>query len=305
VKTLLKYLAAATVIGFWAIYIYRNWQGFSSVSWKLDYACLFAGFFLYVGFYLVMASGWAFTLRTMGFEVSIVSAMRVWEVALPARYLPGGFWHIAGRTYMGSAAGVTLQGLLVSTLLEHILSVVGALGVFLVGMAIGGSIPGAGNLYLLILIPLGIVAVHPRVLRPLLRMAARILRRNGPVEVGLSFGQVLLLLAWFAFSHVLSGASLFLVLLAISPVPLRLLPLMVGANAFAWAVGLLAVVAPAGIGVREASIVLLGSSFVSVPIITAAAFATRFLSALAEVFGVALFTLLSHQQAAYRKTNIG
>lgn len=289
-KSVLKYLAAAVVLAFWATYVWRNWESFASLSWKLDPLYLLAAFAFYVGFYLVMSTGWVLTLRMMC-DANFASALRIWLVSTPARYLPGTGWHIAGRAYMGSRIGITIRDLLVSTYVEQSLAVVSGLVVFLILSLVNGPTLGQSHLYFLILIPLGLTLTHPRVLQALLNLALRVLKKDR-VEIKLSFSQVLALLVWFAFSHVLSGVSLFLVLASITPTPLQLLPSIVGISAFAWVVGLVSFLTPGGIGVREATIVVLISAFASVPVISAAAFATRFLSALAEVFLALASTLL-------------
>lgn len=294
VKLIVKYLAVAVVMVFWAAYVWHNWESFASISWEVNPEYSFAAFALYVGFYLVMGTGWVLTLRGMAANVSFVAAFRVWIVSMPARYLPGTGWHIAGRAYMGSGIGIGIKDLLVSTYVEHALAVISGGLVFVISAILSGIVLEQVNWYLTILIPAGIALTHSRVLQTLLNLASRVLKKDS-IELGLGFSRVLALLVWFAFSHVLSGVSLFLVLASISPTPLRLLPSIVGASALAWVIGLLSILTPGGIGVREATIVVLGSPVVAAPVLSAAAFTVRFLSALAEVFLVAASTVVSHR----------
>ena len=290
-KSRLKYVAVAVVLAFWAAYVYQNWDSFAAISWRLDPALLVAGFVFYTAFYLVMGAGWVLSLKALGRKVNFAAALRIWIVSTPARYLPGKVWHIAGRAYMGAEIGISKQDLLVSSFLEHALAVVGGLIVFLVFAPIGGAVLDRSNLYFLVLIPVGLALTHPLVLRKLLGLASRVLHK-GPVEIDLAFSRVLGLLVWFAFSHILSGISLFLVLAAITPTPLSLLPAIVGISAFAWVLGLVTLITPGGIGVRETTIVLLGSALAAVPAISAAAFVTRFISVISEACLVAASTVL-------------
>ncbi|MBI4321239.1 MAG: flippase-like domain-containing protein [Chloroflexi bacterium] len=292
----LRYIVAATVLAFWVAYVWRNWESFAALSWTLNPAYLLAAFAFYTGFYLVMGAGWALALRAMARNADFAAALRIWIVSTPARYLPGTGWHIAGRTYLGARAGMTVKDLLVSTYVEQALAVVSGLIVFVVAATFGGVVLVGTGFYLVILIPVGLTLAHPRLLQMLLNQASRALKKDS-VEIKLSFSQVLALLVWFAFSHVLSGVSLFLVLASVSPTPLHMLPAVVGASALGWVVGLLSILTPGGIGVREATIVMLSSTFVAVPVMSSAAFATRFISALAEVFLVAISALVSLRRA--------
>ncbi|MBI2953544.1 MAG: flippase-like domain-containing protein [Chloroflexi bacterium] len=293
-RSALKYLAAVFVMVFWVAYVWRDWESFASLSWQMNPTYLLTAFAFYAGFYLVMGTGWALTLRAMAPHIDFAAALHIWLVSTPARYLPGAGWHIAGRAYLGSRIGITSKDLLVSMYLEQALAVMSGLVVFTVSVLIGGGVLDRFNFYLLILIPVGIAMTHPRGLQLLANLASRALKKK-PIDIELRYSQVLALLIWFAFSHVLSGVSLFLVLASISPSPLRLLPSIIGASALAWVVGVLSILTPGGIGVREATVVALSSTFVAAPAITTAAFVTRFLSALAEAFLAVMSTVLSRR----------
>ncbi|MCL5959216.1 MAG: lysylphosphatidylglycerol synthase domain-containing protein [Chloroflexi bacterium] len=294
-KTAVKYAAIAVVLAFWGAYVHRNWQSFTSLSWQLDPVYLLVGLAFYVGFYLMMGSGSVLALRALGQKVDYAAALHIWLVALPARYLPGSMWHIAGRAYMGTQMGISKQDLLVSSFLEHAVAIVSGLIVFLIFTPIGGAFVDSSSSYFLFLIPVGLALTHPLVFQRVINLGLGMVRKQ-PLELKLGFARVLGLVVWFGLTHIFAGVSLFFILAAISSAPLSLLPVLIGASAFAWVVGVVSLLVPGGIGVREATIVLLSSAFVAVPAITAAAFVLRFISAVAEVVLVVSSTAISRRR---------
>ena len=94
-------------------------------------------------------------------------------------------------------------------------------------------------------------------------MGQRLTGRELP-RLPFAYGFVLAMLACYTLNWLLLGSSFALLGQALSPAPLPLdhLGLLVGAFAVAWNVSLFAFFFPAGLGVREAALLLLlGASF--------------------------------------------
>ena len=94
---------------------------------------------------------------------------------------------------------------------------------------------------------------------------------------------VRLSVGWQTLSWLISGVHLWLLAIAMSAPPARALPLCVGAFAVATVVGLLAVVMPNGIGVREAVLLAALTAVLPVPSAAVVALASRLVSTVSEV----------------------
>jgi len=141
---------------------------------------------------------------------------------------------------------------LATILLEAGLSAIAGVGVFAVGLAFVGGVDAP-------LLPLAAFAVvvtvllWPSVFRA---VATRLLRPFGAEDVApLNSRTVFQLLGFYALTWPLGGLALFFLLRSVGGDPaLSTIPFLGGASAVGAIVAVLAVFAPSGLGVREASV---------------------------------------------------
>jgi uncharacterized membrane protein YbhN (UPF0104 family) len=146
----------------------------------------------------------------------------------------------------------------------------------------------------LVLLPLGIAALHPRVVEAALRVARRVLRRELPITVprwGVSLG----LLLWHVPAWLAIGGATWLVAATLDASAPDVRAILF-ATVVSWVVGFLVVAAPGGIGVREAvfvaTAVVLGSSGVA----AAVALVARVIFILVDLIGAAVATSVARSR---------
>jgi len=170
-----------------------------------------------------------------------------------AKYVPGGVWTPAARIVWLRRTGVRAPTpLLVSSiLLEAGLSAVAGVLVFFVGLTmIGGADAPLLPLTLFGAVVAGLL--HPRVFR---WIALRVFRPFGGIQLPPLPDRVLLMLTFFyACSWVVGGAAfLFLVRAVGGDAGIESIVFLGGTAAVGAIVAVLSVIAPSGLGVREAS----------------------------------------------------
>lgn len=182
--------------------------------------------------------------------------MRVFFLSQIGKYLPGSVWTFLAQMELGRDLGVPRRRSAVA-------------GVLFVGMhTLTGLVVAAGTLPLvspeavrsyawaLALAPVGLIVLYPRVLNPLVDFLLRVARRPG-LEEPLRGGPMLRAAAWLLVMWSLYGVS---TLLLAAPLGIehgqQAYLVAVGAYALSWAAGFLVVIAPAGLGIREAAMVL-------------------------------------------------
>jgi uncharacterized membrane protein YbhN (UPF0104 family) len=212
---------------------------------------------------------WQYILARLGYCMGFGRSMRIWILSQAGRYVPGKVWFALGRIYLCEKAGVPRTTAVVATGLELVLVLGSAIVVF--GLASVASPGLAGHEYMwgLWLVPVIGVGVHPRVIRAVLRR----LRRE-PGEFSLAYKDTLGMLGLYVVCWCIYGLGFYLVgtsveLEGASPAfhaaGVGVLPGMIGINAVSWAGGLLSVVTPAGLGVREGISSMLLSGVVDKP----------------------------------------
>jgi hypothetical protein len=197
---------------------------------ELTWWPLVLGFVLTAAWWLLLARGWSLLVsgRTTRHDVS------VWCRTQALRYLPGGIWGPASRVTVAPGG---LLGRISVVAAENVISLCAALAVGGVALAASGE-PWWIPLALALALPAVVVRVLPK-------RAALDPRRVRAAT-------------WnFLFAFVLYVGSAVFVQAAVSGFHHELL--VAGAAGVSWGVGLVVIVAPGGIGVREVVYVGLAS----------------------------------------------
>jgi len=218
-----------------------------------DLLTLAAALLVLAAYYCLFVIGWQWILAAFGIRVPYRLALQAEMASMLAKYVPGGVWTPLARIMWLRRAGKVESTSLVlsSILLEAGLSAVAGILVFTGGLAAVEAVDAP----LLPLFGFGAVTavlLHPRVFTALARALFR--RFDAPEPPRLPYRALVGLLAYYAFTWLVGGAALYLLLRSLAADPgLATIPYLGGAAAVGAIVAVLAVFAPSGIGVREAS----------------------------------------------------
>jgi uncharacterized membrane protein YbhN (UPF0104 family) len=241
------------LVGFLGFALRDAWADAAPRLRSADIADLAVATVLLAAYYCLFVVGWQWILRVLRVRVSYDIALQAEMASMLAKYVPGGVWTPAARVVWLRKTGVTAPTpvLVSSILLEAGLSAMSGVLVFLAGLALIGDADAP-------LLPLAaftlVVAVllHPRVFR---WIAVRVFRPFGGVELPpLPYRVLLGLLGFYAISWIVGGAAfLFLVRAVGGSAGAESIVFLGGTAAVGAIVAVLSVIAPSGLGVREAS----------------------------------------------------
>ena len=210
------------------------------------------GCLVLAAYYLLFVVGWTWILGAWGVRMSYAGALGSEMVSMLAKYVPGGVWTPAARVVAARRVGVTQTGLVTASMLvEAGLSAVSGVLVFVISLAWVKEVDAP----LLPLLAFGVVLavlLHPRIFHPL---SNRLLRRFGCDNVPpLPTAVMLRLLVYYAFTWLVGGAALWLLVRAVGGHPsVATIPFFGGTSAVGAIVAVLAFFAPSGLGFREGS----------------------------------------------------
>ncbi|MEU8263275.1 lysylphosphatidylglycerol synthase domain-containing protein [Micromonospora sp. NPDC048999] len=223
---------------------------------------------------------WRTVLLELGPPVALTRVVRVFFVGFLAKYVPGKVPGVVAAVKVATANGVTLPRMLVagtlSTLLVHLTGLT-------VGLLAGAQVLGGRAAWLVLpALPLLVAVCWPGLVGRAAALVLRLLRRPEPAG-SVSGRAVRVAVAWQTLSWLVSGLHLWLLAVAMGAAAGRALPLCVGAFGLATVIGVLAVVVPDGLGVREA--VLSGALALVLPLpsAVAVAVASRLVTTVGEV----------------------
>ncbi len=229
---------------------------------------------------------WRAVMRSIGLEAPLTATASVFLISQAGKYVPGAIWPVLAQAEFARNHGVTRARAMTGSLVAMAVGVVTAGLVGTVGVVVWA--PGALADYwwaLVIAMALAVLLI-PAVLTRLLGIALKALRRD-VVAPRIEGRALVMSAAWSVANWLALGTQAWLLLGALSPHTPRLWPLATGAFALAWLVGFLVVFAPAGVGPREAALVVLLAAAASRPEALALALVSRFAMTLADALGLA------------------
>jgi hypothetical protein len=204
-------------------------------------------------YYLLFVVGWLWILRAMGIRASYPVALQAEMASMLAKYIPGGIWTPAARVYWLRRAGRIRETSVVvaSILMEAGLSAIAGVVVLFCALPFVGH--GDVPLWPLALFGVGLLGlVHPRVFRA---VAARAFKPFGAAPPPtLPWPTMLGLVAFYAGTWIVGGVALYFIVRSLDGGAGVLdAPYLGGTAAVGAIVAVLSLLAPSGLGVREAS----------------------------------------------------
>ena len=225
-------VVGVTVLVAWALFLRNQLDSLRQYNWRIDpvpfglsivWAALYFG-----GFALC----WALLLRNLVGDkspVSRISAARVWSLSMITRYIPGNVWHILSRVALAHQLRVPAAQILTSATIEQILTILSALVLFGITFPFW-DITAIAQAWLLALLPIGLLLLHPRIMGTFLGWAAVQLRRP-ELAWHYTYGELLLLLLAFVGATCFAGFSLVTLVWGLVPANTQHIPLLIGAAA--------------------------------------------------------------------------
>lgn len=203
-------------------------------------------------YYLLFVVGWMRILAAWRVQISYGTALRAEMLSMLAKYIPGGVWTPAARVVAVRREGIDQTALVVASILvEAGLAAVAGILVFVVSLAWVEAVEAP----LVPLLAFGAVVatlLHPRVFDA---VSQRIFRRLGYAQPPtLPASTLLFLIAYYAMTWVVGGAALFFLVRSVGgDVEASAIPFLGGTAAVGAIVAVVSIIAPSGLGPREAS----------------------------------------------------
>jgi glycosyltransferase 2 family protein len=237
---------------------------------------------------------WRAVLAALGAQARLADVFAWYQIGNLGKYVPGGIFQVLGRAELATRGGVprslAYNSVALSMGATYLCGALVAAALLPFALLTHGSI--GETWWVFLVIPVGLVALHPRVLSALFLIAEKAFGGSEERQVP-SARTSLLLVARHAPGWLVNGLAVYAVTLAFTR-DAPFLTVLFAAIA-SWVAGFLVIVVPGGIGVREALFVAIAQT--SMPGNTAAtiAIASRLAFIAGDLIGAAL-ALASRRQ---------
>lgn len=292
-RAVLRLLVIGAVLFFFGRAIALRWEQVAAYPWRLRPWPLLGSFFVQ----LVAGVFWAAVWRRMavqaGSPLPWAAGLRVYMLSNLAKYVPGSLWGYVGRAYLGREHGLTAARVGVSTVWEVGTAVVASLLLTAATVAYTHVALPAGTFQLLLVAGLvSLVLLLPPVARRWVGWVARLSR--SPVEP-LPWRELALYLPAALLTHLMVGSGFYLFASAVTDLPAQAWPACVGMWSFSATAGLLFILTPYGLGVKEGLLTVFLGAFMPPGAAAVVALGSRLWTVLGELIQAgAAALLLSH-----------
>lgn len=276
----------------WAVV--RQWDAVRETITAIEVPLLLLSLLLAVVAMFCNVMSFNTILDALGTRVTPVEASRCYLVGQLGKYLPGSVWAFVLQMELSKRAGVPRVNGFTATIVTLGISITSALVVGLIGLPQLFDVGGIAPWVVLVLLPLAILCTLPPVLTRILNLMLRVLRRR-PMPRPLSWSHVGRAILWTSLAWVLFGTHFWLLTNGETASGATGWAQSLGVFALAMTAGSLALVAPSGIGVREAIIIVALAPFVPTGVALGLALASRLVLVVADILGAATAALLAYR----------
>ncbi len=286
------FVAATVGLGCYAVA--REWTNVRTALASLGVLPVAGALLSVLGGTFCSMLAWRRLLAAHGSPLPVRAGARVLFIGQLGKYLPGSVWPVLAQMELANAHQVPRHRSASASVLAMLMSLLSGLLIALVTLPFAGG--STAYWWAFLAAPVLLVCLYPRVLNALLARLLRVARRP-PLEQPLTGRAIAGALAWSAGTWVCYGLQIWLLATRLGASEGRMALLAIGGFAFAWCVGFLVVIAPAGAGVREVLLVAALAPVLGVADATAVALVSRVLMTVGDLVAAAVAAAVSRGPA--------
>ncbi len=303
----LKVLQWAMVIAIFVFLgkmVWENWAQVKEASLPLRVFPLVLSTLIFGFSYFIQIWAWDLITHKLGIAISFRETLESWFYSQLGKYLPGKVWLLVSRFYFYQKKGKAKRTISIALYVETVTFVLAAGLLFLIAFL---SFPETRSMYsiaqiggALLLVFLAFFFLHPKVLQRLTNWVLTRLRRE-PIDLSISYWDILQILFICLLSWGVGGVGYTLFVSSLFHISSSYFFFLTGALAISSTLGLIALFAPSGLGVREGVLVYLLSALMPSSIAVIISVLTRLWTTLIEIGLIGMVYLFGHLRRGFEK----
>jgi hypothetical protein len=286
---LLRWAVVILAVGIGGYKISEEWHDVSHSLVQIGFLASFEALLALLVAQYANLKVWSVLLAGLGSPLRIRVASRILLIGQLGKYIPGSLWPILTQMELGAQAKVPRARSASASVLSMLLSLCVGLVVAMVTVPFA-AVHSHDYLWIFVFVPVLAVCFYPKVLNPLLNKLFKIARRP-PLETPITGRVLVAALAWQLMAWIFQGLQIWILAEKFNAPMGKTILIALGGYAFAWCVGFVAVLAPAGAGVRDLLLIAALGPVIGTGPATAVALVSRGVNTISDLLcaGVAAF----------------
>ena len=260
-KSVIKVIVILVIFYFLGRTLYRDWSQIDFRQLHFNVPLLIVSVFFLFGFFLMFTFGWKLILKELGVSLPFLKGLKIIFYSQLGKYLPGKIWTFAGRMYLCQKIGIPNRKSFLSMVLEMGLMIISGILIFVISLLFSSRFRMDINPFLLVTVAvLILIIIHPKILLRIINFFLRLIKKE-QVRIELNFSQICMIMAYYCIIWFCFGIAFYFLINSVTFITPSKIPIITGSFAISSTIGVMALFAPAGLGVREGILSLLLSNF--------------------------------------------
>ncbi|MBL7056801.1 flippase-like domain-containing protein [Candidatus Woesearchaeota archaeon] len=272
-----------------------NYNELKNYSWNVNVWYLVLSFIIFLFMWFFKTFCWNMVLKKLDVNVPFIRLCKIKMYSLMMRYIPGKIWSFVKGSFMLKSKTNSFMKSFLIMVLDVFYDMYAALVLFLLAILILPEFKGQFNIYWLLLLLLSFCLIHPKVLTKIIGFSAKVCRKKVDFDFNISFVDSLKILFMYIISWFFTGLALYFLIKGIGPVSFNFIFALTGLFAISWSVGLISLITPSGLGVREGVFGFLLSFYFPLSVAMIISFLARIFLSLVELFLTIVLTIIDRK----------
>ena len=257
VLKIIKIAFGTLAVIFIAWYFYRNWGEFSEKIMSVDLGVFAFSMMFYFVYKISLASLFHYITKINGCAISYRKAIPAYLYSILGKYIPGKVFMLAARLTYYKEENAPLSKVTVCFFIENICTLLGAAMLFILSLFFfPNELLDNYRWLTILLIAAFFICIHPKIINTFLKIIGKIFKKD--LRIPMKYTQILKVVLMFIGNWLIVGFGFFMLVKSVnSAVGWNEMLFCAGIYGISAIMGILAIFAPSGLGVRE-GIILAG-----------------------------------------------
>ncbi len=253
-SAVLKIVKAAfgvLAVFFIAWYFCGNWSEFSETIMNVNFGVFAFSMLFYFVYKITLAALFHYITKINGCAISLCKAIPAYLYSILGKYIPGKVFMLAARLTYYKEENAPLSKVTVCFFIENVCTLLGAAMLFILSLSFfPNELPGNYRWLTILLIAAFFICIHPKIINMVLKMIGKIFKKD--LRIPMKYAQILKVVLMFIGNWLIVGFGFFMLVRSVDPsVGWNKMLFCAGIYGISAIMGILAIFAPSGIGVRE------------------------------------------------------